>query len=600
MNRFRNKSIVFSTKVDGEKLHIRPMMVIDLRRSTIVVDPKLGGTVVVDTWGERTIAEPKSPENKLSVNTSALGISDIGSMPSMVRSQLEIDPKSTIQKLLSLWSDQLAQNDPSRDKRIAQVRQISTLMRAADIEDFVTEVDTSTYEEWKKHIVSVIEVLTDSKHASPETFLRAALSIAKRSIATDPTVTPAETPEAWSFLAKASENPKDEAIKLGAGGVEFHKEFDILPQVVVAFFIKHAKDRDPLYIEAALNQRSWPSQPSTQEKLLRETRNRPQSRIDLEVNAIEEMKRLLQQRSHLLVAERELNLDSKDDPWHSINDQVKAAAAIEGSDYISFALDGLLKHIDEAKNNVGTNQTIVKLNISAELHRLSSALMSEATELNHRYDSVRYSGDHEKLSARIEFENGAYAKALRRYFQPSLPVALSSPLMAWQILPGDFKGIPKKLAVRRENENLVVQAKNGEIWSDVLKIQGIAPKDAEGWITNLIATDSAMWSDGELVSEQILTLPLQTRRELTDVTTGILSHEVWLAALKAMVYGCVPPGYDLVKLSGRCAASDINNVGVSKLHESITMGSSDIHERTHEELLTIAEQRFGLNVSNKQ
>jgi hypothetical protein len=591
---FSGENIVFQTSVEGDRLLIKPMLIADLRRSIFVVNSDLGATTVIDSWGER-VADELTSIKKSSTNNSELTFEDLSGSTSKLMSYLEREPVKSIQTVFSIWTEQLAQKDLERSERLNKARLIRDAKRASEIDSLVSELDAQPYEAWKKNIVIVINLLQSSKYATAETYLRAALSIAKRSVAVDPSALTTETVNAWSFLAKALMD-SDEELDLGPGGKAFVAEHQVSPQSIIYSLIESAKNQDNVFVESALNKKNWPSQPSDKEKKLSYVRNIPQSKVDLEVYATEEIKNLLKQRSYILSVLRELSLDGEID-WNSVRKQLKRASELEGSDDVSFMLDYVVKSIQDLQFLPESDQTISKLEIANQLHSLSSEALIQADVLDHNFSNIRFSQDHDKLSARLAFEKGEYAEALRRNFSSSSPISLSFPGISWQILSGNFKGIPRKLDVRKESNSVVVRALKKDSWADVLKLEGLDSMSVEPLTKELIAIEPKppFWSDGEMVADQVLTSPVNSRPKLADAAKNILGKELWLFTLKAMVYGCVPPSYDLIPISGRCSATNTGDDSISKIHDRINAKESKFRELSREELFNVADDRFDLN-----
>jgi hypothetical protein len=577
------ENMVFVVGLEADRLRVRPMMVVDLRRSTVVADPKVGATAVIDLWGDRvqTAAKSEKPQEPMSLES-------LNRSHDVLRRRLERDPAGTMQAIFSLWTQELHRPEPDREQRLAKAREIGVLQRAAYVEEVVATTDAAGYADWKERISHSVILVREGQYASPEVIVRAALSIAKRAVAKELQSASVETPAAWHFLTSAATNVALDESKRGPGYADFEKTFDVSPTAIINDLIEVAKKRDAHYVAALLEKGGWPEHSSAMEQRLAATRNLAQGRIDLEISATEEMGNTLKQHGHLLAAQRAIQIDSGRTVWRLVRDRITMASKIETYDELTSQLNRLGNRIDEIRGNQPRQDAILRAQISGELQRLSSALIGMAGSQDRDAAGVRYSPDHEKLSARLAFEDGRYVDSLKRSFSEALPVALSWPNIAWRVLPDDFRGVPEELSTKIDGANVVISARRGETWLDVLHLRGVDPKEAKEWSDGLVKSASLGWSDAELVSEQILTRPVPVRPTLGRAAGVLAAPEVWPAVLKAMVYGCVPPAMDLVETSGRC----FGNTSTSELHDRVSEQGEEFRPISADEVRAVSEQRF--------
>jgi hypothetical protein len=588
------ENVAFLATIGGDRLKIRPIMVIDLLRSVVVVDEQIGATAVVDAWSERRDGQPTSR-----TSTALLTLASLSQAVPDVRANLETDPANTMKSLWSMWDAEISRTDSDRDQRLAKANEIAAFQSASEIATRVATLDGAGYDEWKKEVIPVINDLLDSRHVSAETLLRAALSIAKRVVTEDSAVSSLETPAAWQFLTKVAngsiEGNSDDLPRFH----EIEDHFGVAPSKVIYDLItKRARLLDAKFIDTALKERAWPKEASALEQKYRTISNTPQSRIDLEVSATHMISSALKQRSLVLASYRILLGENFTGPmrWKMVSQYLKQANEIESTDDASGAVDAVLAEVRTQQQNPTSQDTIVRQQLASRLSRIANGLLNIADAYDRRDDDL-YSPDHERLSARVAFENGAYADALRRYFGLELPVALWLPNLTWQILDGDFKGVPDELRSTLDASELLLSVRRGGNWSNVIRIKGAEPDALQRLGTTLVA-QKPHWQDGELISDQILTTQLPIRSELAEGAKAIRAggtsdaqgRALWLPLLKAMVYGCVPPAGDVVDLSGRCS-SETDTVA---LHDRVANSGSATTPLDPDELRHVAQTKFAV------
>jgi hypothetical protein len=590
------ENVVFLATINDDRLKIRPVMVVDLQRSVVVVDERVGATAVVDAWGERRDGQAADPM------TEAPTLAAVSRATPTVQASLERDPAQTMSRLLSLWAAEISRTDPDRDQRLAKAKQMAEFENASAAANLVATLDTAGYDDWKKQVIPVINTVIESRHISPETLLRAALSIAKRVTSGDPSASSSETPAAWSFLADAADKPSAGMLALPRFR-EIEAHFGLSPSLLVYNFKQRARSLDASFIDTALRERAWPKEASAIEQRYRAIRTSPQTRIDLEVSATHMISSALKQRSLVLASYRTLLDDeaTRARRWELVSDHLTRANEIETTSDVNGELDHVLAKIRAQQQNTVGQDTIVRHQLAAQLNRIATRLMSVA-DIYNRY-SDRYSSDHELLSARVAFENGAYAEALRRYFSFELPVALWAPNLTWRVLEGDFRGVPNGLRSTVDADELVLSARRGADWVDIMRIRG-AKMDAlrqlgAALVEAVSAGKGSVWWDGEQVSDKILTLEIPVRPELAEAAKAIRGEgagvatqrsTLWLQVLKAMVYTCTPPAVGLIDLSGRCRSES----KATARHDRVSIGGGAVMVPDLEAVKRVAQTKFAV------
>jgi hypothetical protein len=573
------ENIVFPASISDGRIRIRPYLIVDLQRSVVVTDERAGATAVVDVWGERVV---QPTENAAAV--PAITLVSVGKEPAAVSRGLERDPGHAMQTLLELWAKQESPVVNDHEKRLAKAKEIAAAERAAAIDKQLAEADSAAYEDWKNRIIPVLNALDRSKYASPEAYLRAALSIAKRISPPNADAASAEGLFAWLFLYQALNGTFESLPRFKEIKARFQT---IAPDAEIKDLLTKARKLDETFVDEALTRPGWPAEPSSMERQYQITRTTPQTRIDVEVSYSEITLAALKQRSLLLeaynlVAGQETGRQMWTHVWNTVN----AARDIETFDDITAKLSRELQEIRIRQNNPAGKDTIVRAQISARLSGIAEDLMQRARAYD-RANSTRYSVEHELITARIMFEEGTYAGAMHRFFAATVPVALWAPSLAWRALPADFKGAPDELRAAIVDGALVISARRGEGWLEVVRLEGPDPAQL-AVLGDSIVNDRPAWSEGELVSEQVVTMQIPVRPELREIAAAVWEPALWLPLLKAMVYACAPPGGDLIELSGRCRSQENKNAR----HDRVANGGVAIKLPDFDALKRTAEKKF--------
>ena len=289
--------------------------------------------------------------------------------------------------------------------------------------------------------------------------------------------------------------------------------------------IRRAQSRDEKFVITTLETRAWPKEASAIEQRYREIQTVAQSRIDVASQATYEISEALQQRSMVLAAYRTLLDDKLTSPnrWNRAIGYLKRAGDFPTVDSVNARINDALETANVRRQSPIQQDVIARHQLASELNKIATVQMAIAT--SYARQDVRYSSDQERLSARVAFEEGSYAEALRRYFAPDLPVSLWLPNLTWQVLEGDFKGIPEQIRGTVSGDGLLISARTGDVWADVLRMKGGEMDALQRLSDTLIkATDAGrrqIWSDGELLSDQILTTQIPVRAELASAARAM-------------------------------------------------------------------------------
>lgn len=234
-------------------------------------------------------------------------------------------------------------------------------------------------------------------------------------------------------------------------------------------------------------------------------------------------------------------------------------------------LRNLLQVIDKAVGNGGTGSssaflgpqqtvklflsqgkgmdTLTRMQNAASLNMGSESLLGIARSRISRGNIPEPFRDALPLRSRIWFESGDYLQALEAMFTKDIPLALYSPSMSWESLPGD--GTQRLLGVkaRRDGPRIVFEATfDGDKKEDVLVLNGLSAADAEALLSEFEATSKHSWLEYGKASDQILLTPVAVRPALLELRKLLLEQPLSLLLMKSMIYGRSAPGEEFVRL----------------------------------------------------
>ncbi|TAX01978.1 hypothetical protein ELI07_32865 (plasmid) [Rhizobium leguminosarum] len=583
------ENIVFSATIVDDRLELRPVMVVDLRRSLVVVEPKVGVTAIVDAWSERSATSEKA-----SVSPK-LTLASLGDEASL-RSAFEQAPSESVKALFTAWTAETSREDPSYSERVAHGRQLSAMVRSDALDASVASIDSSAFSEWSKATSNIILQLKDSKVATAEVILRTALSTAKRLVAENPDNPSAATAKAWALLARVQDNTLPGPDFYGQAAASLQESLGVGPERILDLLLRAAIARDASFTKAALDKQGWPDKASALEQKYATLRIEPQSLIDVEVTRTDGVLGLLTQRSLLLQALGALDGTPNKIVWSDVVKAIQAAKEAGGEEEIGRYLDDIAAKIRDhqqlSADGETKDETLFANEIASYLYDIADAMLRQATLDEGTISRVRFSPTHDRLAAYLAFEDGRYSVALERFFPGQLPLAMAAPNLKWQALAGDSTTPPDEIRVRVGTDGaMIFSARLGTQWSDVLQVSGMSAPDAKAVGEAFRSLTADAWAQGERVSDQLLIRPVPLRPAMATASSEIRNDTIALALTKAMVYGCVPPASDLVPNSALCHSE----AELGALHDRVADGGNLILVPNRDELKVLAQQKFQIS-----
>lgn len=191
--------------------------------------------------------------------------------------------------------------------------------------------------------------------------------------------------------------------------------------------------------------------------------------------------------------------------------------------------------------------TLTRVQNAASLQVGSETLLNLARARAERDAALEPFREAIPLHARLWFEFGDYQRALETLLAADVPVALYSPGMTWDSLPGDSTQKPLAVRARRDGQRVIFEATfEGDKKADVLALDGLSTADANALVKEFSYDGERFWHDYGKASDQILLTTVDIRPALRELRELMLSEQLLL--MKSMVYGRSAPGEEFVRL----------------------------------------------------
>jgi hypothetical protein len=616
------ENIVFAVKTSPTDMMIQPVQVIDLRRSVVVANPQAGATRIVDAWQKRELkASPAPKDRPLLAKTLLRGAFDALRSPATAkiaadrfRQAFAADPRTAAAEVMNRWRSQF----PPSNARLEQIR--AGVMSWAKVNDFTERFNTfSTVPAMKESPVAFLKGMRALLKANPEAppeyhlvlAMRAAqlIDLASRSENTrqaedrsfdvltfyaSDRVPPeglqgviakwqAESDDAGDSGALTKKHVKElvEAVKghvdpqvdpFVLGRLQIAAAIGEDPAAFIAEAVRRIRSQDNDFWQRALAERGLPSRASVVETRYEEETAHGRDPITREAITLARVNELLMSYDHALrAADSFFNGGTP----HSSNDEEareKSAQMINDAitqlDYTmhlkSIAGDeellAIRKHLDDLKRGEKALDTLTRVELGTKIKIAAERLLLRAQYIGDPVQSLTVFPEHRTLDARVAFEDGAYDKAFAALFQPAVPVAHSAATLKWTPLRGDgpWDGAPIKTRVEGRSVSVSVVRAGRE--QPVLLLSGCS--NAEGIAS---AIEGGTFDRDITLSSQILLVSVPLEPSTAQFRQFVVNEPQKSILLKAMVYGCAAPGFDLIPHSERCGAPAAEKKAVSML-----------------------------------
>lgn len=580
------ESVVFNVRLDGDTIRLRPMLIIDLRRTVVVVDPHLGVTAAVYPWELRSMETSTGPILASEQAPLDMLIDD----PTRLARRLEAEPRREMSRLLEQLLAEMPSEPDSWRTHAAQART-----------DFVREIETSLTRELVKTSASVPDkAVPDAEKASDQLVKMQELMFVARHM---PNVSPAfrmqtalvaaqwfaiyqgkPVPRNWQALNQSVPSLRQSRGASTRAKMVERLFFDELLADYVTNVVAKARVQDEAFVERLIGgQRGdLASTPNS-------TKPSVQTILTALVGGVERARSVLELRRRVelaLAVFKENGNVSVSDLTRIIEAPLTEVSVIYHGRLWSEVQQVLRYYsIDAERGQLGP---IEGQKFAAHLHTLLTQLDAELRRLKPLLSEARYGREQDAIVARILFDEGLYQDAYKRLAPVRSPLALFAPGLSWTVLAPTLKAVPERIELVRDNGFVTVRAIVAGEAHDVVRFDGLSQEDAEALVA--VTPEPVLeWNQGDPLWEQVMLSTVPSRPRVIDIGKALLDDKVHVTALKAMVYACAAPGAHVLAAGGRCERAE----GSTALHDRVQAG-----EGAHfvwpptAEFVGLASQRF--------
>jgi hypothetical protein len=546
------ESIVFNVSLAGDMLSIRPLLVIDLARTTVLVDKTLGVTAALSSWELRR-SEPDTPLASSARNEIEHLIQDPHEWARRVRAA----PEASISGLLEALLAELPPEGPSWSSQMAEVERMRALQMEEllnrSVSESLAQPAHSQEDAWKR----LLE-LDSAGYAArylpsmSQTFrLRAAASIAQQVLA----LKDAKERDGWGHIKRifaqgAGQQPVAEVDRVDR--VFFGQSSTAYLHAI----IDRARIDNPERFKEMFAAPAAPS-PGPGAALS------PQPILTHVVDLAERTRSALTFRAVL-----DEVLAAFDDDGSVSTQEIRSIVARTNLDNVWHGpswheLRFMIRYYSEGARR-GRINPIEGNKLVSIIANLQTALDNEMRGIEPRLSAFRFGRDQEIIVARLLFDKGAYAAALDRLAPSTVPLSLYTPAIKWVPLAPSLRGVPESLSLRAQDGHIIVAATVRGVPMDVIRFEGIDARARE-MLVSAKPRPPTDWNDGDPLWQQVLLAEVPAPHALTAARKALASEAARPSALKAMVYACAVPGRHLLAREGRCKSAE----GSASLHDRI-------------------------------
>lgn len=580
------ESIVFDVSLAGDMLSIQPLMVVDLKRTVVLIDQTLGVTAPLSSWELRRA----QPVPLLDVAADSKMQRLIANPREWVR-RVEAAPQASISALMDELYAQLPAEGAvwrslARDAQLALARRLEEAL-----EDRVSKALTQPMAS-REEAALTLERLQPAAYAARSLpgigtafRLRAATALARSLL----TLRQANDRDAWSYIKKVA-NSGTRAPPENVDRFErlfFGEPGDDYMRVIVM----RARGDDPGTFAALFAAATVPSQPTAGGDL------KGQPVLERLVGQVEQARSGLIMRAKLdemLAAFDEDGSVGVD----RLNGIVRQGANLD-TGWLGIRWDLLRLNLRFIASDAHGNRInpIEGSKLVSALSDLKTAVDGELRRDEPRLAALHFGRDQEIIVARLLFDKGAYAAAFDRLAPARQPLALYTPGLKWAPVDPDLRGVPERLSIVARDQRIVVTATMGGTEKDVLQLEGIEGSALEA-LLRAKPEPPVAWNEGDPLWQQVLLAQVPSPRPLSAAREALSDPAARQSALKAMVYACAVPGRHLLDSDGRCKSAE----GSTALHDRVAASGSvtfvapdarETQERVRGRFLTGAAWRFG-------
>lgn len=572
------ENIVFDSKLTDSELQIRPMMVIDLKRSVVVGSAKVGFTVAYSPWMFR------SAENLgEAVDGRLASLELLASNQSEFRAALSENPELAIKSLLRDLRDNYAPDsiewlEFAHKARMYQLGQfeaeLDEVLRTLEQSDELLADDNLT-------ILTFLPFLTDSAvEFTPEIRLRAAMVIAGVML------------QAGGFDEQSALNAlrdvKSGKYPFAMSSVNSKLLFGDSARSIIRNAIQVVQRQDADFEEKFFGVPFPTRAISVLKRELAAILDSPRPTLVSIVGRVEKLRSLMITREVLDTALRLFDEEGR----------VRVPRLIEtlsASDKKLTVGERFLLHriITNMRFVAGGSKSLGPI----EGLKLQSLIVSEFRDLDieiNQYakeiDGLRFGRDQEVLTARAFFDEGNYVQALERMIPDMVPLSLYRSRSEW-VANKELQLDPDQIEVVSDDGLVKLVARSDNEVVEIVTLNGLS-KDLQGRLMENAPQQVLPWNEGEPLTDQLLLNLVPAPSAISEARQKVFSNEfLRVDVLKAIVYSCAMPAQELVDPVGRCAQS----TGSTLLHDRAKgHGSIRFSVPNREKLVSLVSDRLEL------
>lgn len=629
------ENMIFNVRRQGENLVVRPVHIIDLARAVVVVDPRLGGTRLVDAWNERKVIETVTIGATIPSPDTFLAPLPKGTAGSAgfdaLRTFLSFEPSEGVKRLELLWRNFFPNDEKRLDELVARNQ---NALEASEILTAVDELRNSpaTKEQPLLHERRLRDLLKTHKNAPADYHLMLARDLAMAILAAElaeggSTHSEPSNSAVWAVVktyanaevlnnasqlfekwnAENGQHDSEESAnqRLGAlikvlgrsevfGVSDPYRRGRVIVSaflsedaaVVIRESIAEAMKRDPIYVAKAHRQEELPKEGSIGLNAMLDSTRATHSEGELEAFQLSRMRELLRYRSVAeLAAMRLWGVDVPD--YAKVLDILRPAVAASAVN-AALELTGPFERLKSRLESDRAPDTLTRRELAGNIMYGADRLLLRSRHLLDEYpDLLSVWRDYRAIAARIHFENGDYQKAIETLFSEDVPVALYAPELRVTLLNEKKEGRLGDLRIRRAEGLLTVGVLERDAITDVLRLEGLSSPVAAALEQHLSANLSRQSAQHGRLAERVLGLRVPLASGAQAFRTLIMDPKARPFLLKAMVYGCAPPASYLVSNEGHC---DDSTPGGRKRDRILQGVSVTVSVPTLSDVKTLAER----------
>lgn len=570
------ESLVFDVRVENDVLEIRPLMAVDVRRSHLVIEPKLGVTALVNPWELRTVVISSSIADSTARDATALILED----PAAYKTKLLSKPRSTVSSFIDHQIGNLPVDGFDWSKRREEalrgqarlfIDELANELNISQNNKFISQDDA-----WVRAEELTLPMYL-ARHAK---YMGASfrLNVAHSFLHTALTLEGRSGNDAWELIRNAYLTSKTVVLKTNSSELWLGDSFD----TVLKDLFDRSQKEDPEGFRFIINQATPPKLPKRSNKPLTSTW------LTKIVNDVEKARSLLATRSaidHAITAYNEDGSVRVSDLKEAFV-QPKDIAPIYIAD-IWQQMSLLLRYYSKDARQ-GRLGPIEGQKILSAISYFKEIVESRLRQVKPILTSLRYGHDQEAIVTRLLFDEGAYAEAFERLTPTRSTLKQYHPTLIWEPISADIKGLPDDIAVRAERGIVIISASIGGQSHDVMQINGLAAEDQKILIDNP-PEPTVPWNEGDPLWEQMLISEVPARQEVKNLSSKLKDDSIYLSMLKAMVYACAAPATDILEQGGRCASVSGSTQLYDRIQDSEAV-SFDVPDDSEMQILSV--ERF--------